>query len=201
MEASNKPRRQSVRAHALHSLMPFPQFKAPQYVHWSLSAIHQIKLSDTRCRGGKKPPSITLAKILYRLCHTKYDLPCSSQSFALLGFGVKSGTILHHMSFQAFNTHLLIHKAYLLQCVPPSFQLHHVKTFSFSKHSHVPSRTGKGLTHALPGSTKWIPCCSHGLWTTTQSWAWPQLPHIDLRSLSLIIRGLSNFNPAYTGLE
>lgn len=57
-----------------------------------------------------------LAKILYRLCHTKYVLPCSSQSFALLGFGVKSGTILHHMPFQAFNTHLLIHKAYLLQC-------------------------------------------------------------------------------------
>lgn len=87
---------------------------------------NQIKLSDTRCRGGKKILTTKLAKILYRLCHTKYDvLPCSSQS------RVKSGTILHHMSFQAFNTHLLIHKDYLLQCVPTSLQLHHVKGFFF----------------------------------------------------------------------
>lgn len=57
-----------------------------------------------------------LAKILYRLCHTKYILPYSSQSFALLGFGVKNGTILHHMSVQTFNRHLLIQEANLLQC-------------------------------------------------------------------------------------
>lgn len=60
-----------------------------------------------------------LAKILYRLCHTKYVLPYSSQSFALWGFGVKSGTILHHMSVQTFNRHLLIQEANLLQCMPP----------------------------------------------------------------------------------
>lgn len=91
-----------------------------------------------------------LAERLYRMCHTEYDvLPCSSQSFALPNIGVKSGTILHHMPFQAFNTHLLIHKAYLLQCVPTSLQLHHVKTFSLSKHYHVSLRTGKGLVHAF----------------------------------------------------
>lgn len=81
---------------------------------------NQIKASESRCRG-EKILTTKLAKVVYRLCHKKYDvLPCSSQSFTVRCFRVKSGTILHHMSFQAFNAHLLIHKDYLLQFMPTS---------------------------------------------------------------------------------
>ena len=170
--------------------MPFPQFKPPEYVHWSLSAVKPNKtvwhqMYRRKKEEKKKNHLQCWPKILYGLCHTKYVLPCSPQSFALQGFGVKSGTILHHMPFQAFNTHLLIHKVYLLQCVPPSPQLHHVKAFPLSKHSRVSPRTGKGLTRALPRSAKWIPCFSRDLRTTTlKAWARPQQPHADLRSLN-----------------
>lgn len=109
---------------------------------------NQIKLSDTRCRG-RKILTTKLDKILYRLCHTKCDFFYWNMMLLQLtilwlwSFSEKWNNITSY-AIPGFNTHLLIHKAYLLQYVPLSLQLDDVKSFFLSENIPMFSlRTGK----------------------------------------------------------
>lgn len=90
----------------------------------------------------------------HEICFTLHPL----HSWAL---GLKSGTILHHMSVQTFNRHLLIQEANMLQFVPLLLHHHQVKPISFSEHPSASLSQGEAQIHALSvGQTEITKSCA-----------------------------------------